>query len=117
MRKVYGFNNPSFITYEKNSGKRRVEVAGYIPADKQILAMINAGQRLDNARKNFDFDESHPVDESIPCDPTRSKGYDIAEASQDLRSTGIHRAGRKKVEVPPVVLNPSGASEPVQAKP
>jgi hypothetical protein len=70
---------------EENSGKSKVETAGYIPAQVQIERLILAGKRLsDFRREQYDFG----ADEQVPddfVDPTRSPGYDLADAARDAR--------------------------------
>lgn len=64
---------------ESNNGERMVEIAGYIPANKRIENIINAGQRLMNSRsEQYDFPDGKD-DGSI--DPTRRLDFDMAEAS------------------------------------
>lgn len=73
---------PPEVDFEKNSGEKKVEKAGYMPAEVQIFQMIQAGQRLGEARKEmFDFAPGQEVDEDV-FDPTRSPGFDMADASQ-----------------------------------
>ena len=51
----------------------KVETQGYIPADVQIMRMIDAGRRLDNFRReNFDFGSEEEVEDDF-IDPTRSQ--------------------------------------------
>lgn len=67
---------------EKNSGNSIVEKAGYVSAQKRIESLILAGHRLDASRKaQYDF-EHDQVDEDFE-DPTRTPGYDMADAFQD----------------------------------
>lgn len=69
---------------EINSGKRITEQSGYIPAKEKIEEMIFAGQRLNIARdKQYDFN-GEKIDEDFD-DPTRRPGYDMAEASMEIR--------------------------------
>jgi len=66
---------------EKNNQLRKIEVAGYIPAKKRIENIINAGMRLMEARSNqYDFPDGN--DDGFSMDPTRKKGYDMADATQ-----------------------------------
>lgn len=66
---------------EINSGERLVETAGYMSAQKRIENMILAGQRLVDYRKNhYDFQDGE-IDENF-TDPTRSPGFDMADAFQ-----------------------------------
>ena len=45
--------------------------------------MILAGQRLDKARSQYDFESEEDIDEDL-YDPTRSGNYDLADATQSL---------------------------------
>lgn len=80
--KFYTNYDPPEIVFEKNSGEKKVEKAGYMPAEVQIFQMIQAGQRLGEARKEmFDFAPGQDIDEEL-FDPTRSPGFDMSDASQ-----------------------------------
>ena len=74
------YNRPNLVE-EVNDGKSKVETAGYVPAEVQIMDMLSAGIRLNEYRKDrFDF----AADEVVPddfIDPTRSPGFDLADAS------------------------------------
>lgn len=60
---------------------RITESAGYITAKQRIENMILAGQRLVEYRKGrYDFEADQPVDYNA-YDPTRSKNFDMADAS------------------------------------
>ena len=51
---------PNKCTPESNSGEIKVETAGYIPAQKRIENLINAGQRLKEFRESqFDFPDEN----------------------------------------------------------
>lgn len=68
---------------EKNSGKQRVELKGFITNEQRIQNIINAGNRLMVARsQQYDFAPGQPVDENA-IDKTRNPGYDMADMSQD----------------------------------
>lgn len=83
--------------YEINSGEEIVEKAGYVPANVLIENMIYAGNRLDFARSEYyDFADAETVDQDF-IDPTRSKGFDIADASYMLRSAQGRIAEQKKI--------------------
>jgi len=70
---------------ESNSGITKVERAGYIPAQKRIENLMLAGQRLVQSRKEaFDFPDGK-IDFSF-TDPTRTKGFDMADAFQNMES-------------------------------
>ena len=79
----------------------KTETAGYIPADKQIEMFIQAGRRLDQARKEqYDFAEGEEVPEDVVVDPTRSGSFDLADASQLGRALGkkAESARREKAD-------------------
>lgn len=64
---------------EAGGGPRIVETAGYIPIQAQIAQFINAGKRLEDYRKQYDFGMGQPVPEDF-IDPTKRKGFDIIDA-------------------------------------
>lgn len=67
--------------YEVNNGEDITEKVGYVPANVLIENMIYAGQRLDLARSDmYDFKDEDEVDDEY-IDPTRSPGFDLADAS------------------------------------
>lgn len=66
---------------EKNSGVSLVEKAGYVSAQKRIESLILAGHRLQESRiAQYDFEHNN-LDEDFD-DPTRTPGYDMADAFQ-----------------------------------
>jgi len=68
--------------YEKVNNKKLVETAGYIPAKIRIENLMLAGKRLAEARDLlYDFQEGEEIDENF-TDPTRSKNFDMADATQ-----------------------------------
>lgn len=70
---------------EKNSGKTKVETAGYVSPKRRIEALLNAGMRLQQARKeNYDFPDGK-IDHNF-FDPTRRKDYDMVDAFQDSQN-------------------------------
>lgn len=73
------------INYEVNSGEVIVEAQGYISAKDRIEALLDAGMRLKEYRKSqFDFQFDEEPDPDF-VDPTRSPGYDLADASRDMQ--------------------------------
>lgn len=88
-------------TPEKNSGEILIEKAGYISAEKRITNLMLAGQRLVESRKaQYDFPDGN-VDEDF-SDPTRRKGYDLADSTQDRLSLSVkikEQLGRKSDEM------------------
>lgn len=96
---------------EKNSGKTLVETAGYISAQKRIENMILAGQHLVDFRKSqFDFPDKDSINDDF-YDPTRSKNYDMADASQ-ARIAIAHKYNNVQKNVN---SEPAAATEPVAA--
>jgi len=82
MRKIYDFQNLPPSDPEKNDGELIVEIGSYIPAKQQIESFIQSGRNLQAARQGrYDFEGE--VDEDF-TDPTRSPGFDMADASQLL---------------------------------
>ena len=83
------FANPPEVDLEKGGGEKLVESAGYISAEEQILSMLNAGVRLDEARReayDTDSDIDGDIDfDSVPVDPTRMPAFDPADASAIAR--------------------------------
>lgn len=72
---------------EKIDKETIVEQSGYEPADRKIMNMIFAGQRLKESRREmYDFDGEND-DYDTPIDPTRKPGLDLAEASSILMET------------------------------
>ncbi|WNK14082.1 MAG: hypothetical protein [Microvirus sp.] len=66
---------------EVNSGELITETAGYVPAQIRIEDMIMAGQRLELGRAaQFDFNGVKPEEDFY--DPTRNRGFDMADAFQ-----------------------------------
>lgn len=81
----FQFGNPPAPVYETGGGEKLVDASGYISAEEQILSMLQAGIRLDESRKELYDDESEGEDidfDSIPVDPTRMPGVDMADISQ-----------------------------------
>ena len=66
---------------ELGGGEKLVEVAGYIPAHKQIDNLLKAGKRLMSYREQYDFTGDDKIDEYFN-DPTRARNFDLADASQ-----------------------------------
>ena len=87
------------------------EQAGYIPPKVQIENMILAGQRLDHARSQYDFESEEDIDEDL-YDPTRSGNYDLADATQS--SLGVEARLREAAEKPSQTAQeaPEEVSEP-----
>lgn len=73
---------------EMNDGKSDVETAGFIPKNRKIQIMLTAGKRLEDMRKAgvFDFMPGVEPDLYVQVDPTRSKAFDLADASAILRN-------------------------------
>lgn len=60
----------------------KVERSGYVSAQRRIENLIQAGVRL-KAYRQEQYDFEHGKIEETAFDPTRRKGYDMAEAFQD----------------------------------
>jgi len=100
---------------ERVGGQRLVEVAGYVSAKQRIESLIQAGQRLRAYRESqFDFPDKDKIDENA-WDPTRRKGYDLADATQDKLALEARQNARKAVPKPRSV--DSGASGGIQEAP
>lgn len=106
MDLVHCFNYKQPIE-EINSMEKLVEDFGYVSAEEKILSMINAGIRLQNARDDL-YDLTEEEDESTDWnrleDPTRSPGYDLADASH-----GLCRASNSIDEINKVLDSPKKA--------
>lgn len=105
-------------TPEINSGELLVETAGYISAKERIENIMLAGQRLDNYRKGrFDFEDEKSIDMSF-VDPTREKGFDLADATQAELGVTARLEDQKRVTDEALKASqtaleaPQGSSEP-----
>ena len=87
------------------------EQAGYIPPKVQIENMILAGQRLDHARSQYDFESEEDIDEDL-IDPTRSGNFDLADATQS--ALGVEARLREASQKPSQTAQeaPEEASKP-----
>lgn len=83
---IYDQYNRPPEAFEKVSDETITETAGYVPSDRQIEDMIIAGRRLNEARAQaFDFAPGEEDDGEF-YDPTRSPGFDLADASRLVRN-------------------------------
>jgi len=104
--------SPNKILPEKNSGKSLVESVGYIPAQKRIENLMTAGQRLKDYRnEQFDFPDEKSIDHDF-TDPTRSKNFDMADATQLSYQTERNIINSKKAV--DMALKSSQAAEKAQ---
>lgn len=73
---------------EVNSGELKVETAGYVPADKLVKRMIDAGKRLAMIRASGAGygDEGLADGEEPVVDPTADADFDLADASNLAQS-------------------------------
>ena len=95
MRKIFDFQNPPPADPEKNDGELVVEIGSYIPAKQQIESFIQSGKNLQAARQGrYDFEGE--VDEDF-TDPTRSPGFDMADASQLLMQAEANISEARKM--------------------
>lgn len=68
---------------EVGGGPRIVEASGYIPTKIQVENMLLAGQRLNEYRKEqYDYSDGDSVPDDVVPDPTRSPGFDLADATR-----------------------------------
>lgn len=92
MRNIYTPDKRPPEDHEVNSGVILVETAGYVPAEVRIREMIDAGQRLMEARADaYDF----RYGESVPDDyvnPLHDRGLDPVELNAAL--SDIARRGK-----------------------
>ena len=95
MREIYDFQNLPPSDPEKNDGELVVEIGSYISAKKQIESFIQSGKNLQAARQGrYDFEGE--VDEDF-TDPTRSPGFDMADASQLLMQAEANISEARKM--------------------
>lgn len=75
------YNRPEKVL-EKNSGEIVVDTSGYIPKNKLIESMKDAGERLAvNLATMYDHAPEEKVSENdMRLDPTRSGSFDLADA-------------------------------------
>lgn len=100
----------SEFTVEKGGGERITDSAGYVPAKIRIEQMIQAGRNLVDFRRgeNYDINEGDS-EEDVVMDPTRVRGFDMADASRlqrEIASRGTKKErekneGKEKVDEPP----------------
>lgn len=82
--------------YETNDGTTFVEMQGYEPAKIKIENMILAGKRLQMSRNHqFDFNSMEEIDDNF-FDPTRSKSFDMIDASMMLDQVNARLAAQEK---------------------
>jgi serine kinase of HPr protein (carbohydrate metabolism regulator) len=66
--------------------KSETLLRGYVDHNERIGKMIQAGINLEEWRKGrYDFPEGTDENSEFPNNPTRRKGYDMADASEDQR--------------------------------
>lgn len=101
----YSWMNRPPTTKEKGGGPVLVDRAGYVPAKKRIEAIMLAGKQLLTARREeYDADINVNIDNLIP-DPTRSPGYDLADAAEQTAMINARRrnaaeAAKRKITPP-----------------
>lgn len=95
MRELYSFQNLPVNDPEKNDGELIVEIGSYISAKKQIESFIQSGKALTASRQGrYDFEGEVDMDFT---DPTRSPGFDMADASQLLAQAEANISEAKKI--------------------
>lgn len=95
------FLRPDFDDFNPGGGEVLTESAGYIPIDKQITDMINAGQRLGDYRKGiYDYDGEEEIDlNDVKLDPTRDADFDEGDALRALKvSEEAYRNAKELVD-------------------
>lgn len=76
------FMRPTEGVLEYPSDKSNVQTAGYRTTADQIMALMDAGIRLQHAREDmYDFVDDESIDDTF-YDPTRSNDFDLADAAQ-----------------------------------
>lgn len=97
---------------EENDGELLVETAGYVPADRKIESMIDAGRRLKDFRAGYEFQDDEDVPDDY-LDPTRDPGFDLADATRlthqylaRMTPKALNRAPGEPETVPPVESTP-----------
>lgn len=87
--------------------KSRVDLYNFVPKNKIIKSLVEAGKRL-GPSGTFDIPSNGPeVDlDELECDPTRHPSFDMADASQMLRglkdkavADKIYRSKMKKGQI------------------
>lgn len=81
------FNRPKRIPEKIDREGSKVETAGYMAPNVLISNVLKAGQRLREYRRGIyaNTDTVNPADDrDIDIDPTAAKGYDLAQAADDL---------------------------------
>lgn len=73
-----------------------VETGSYRPVNDVISNMILAGKRLEASVQGYEFSDGEEVPEDYE-DPTRTPGYDLADASRDLAAAQERLAYAKAV--------------------
>ena len=87
------FDRPEPVK-EVNSGELLVEVAGYVPAKKQIENLLFAGKRLDEFRRHeYEFQDGEEIPPGY-IDRTRTPNFDVVDAG-----TLTERFEKKKQEI------------------
>jgi len=81
---------------EKMNSMTKTETAGYVSPEKQITNLLHAGVRLGEYRKElFDIVGTEGVEE-VPI--VRMRNFDMADASEELRSISARNAERKRIK-------------------
>lgn len=112
---IRSFVNRPKVKPEVHKKGSKVETAGYISAERRIREMIKAGERLDTYRKmRYDSNElSDELLETLPADPTRAKGFDMADAS--MLKNNVVEPMRRNALKKPADLSPAPSKEPAKA--
>lgn len=103
---------------ELGGGERITEQAGYIPPDRQIGAMMNAGKRLAQARREaYDYGDELPEELPVPSIGTYSDKTDLIDMSRKRekeKETRIaeYQAKKESATAPDPVVKPESETKP-----
>lgn len=103
------FDRPDFLDQSEIMDQESdVDTSGYRSVEEQIRAIMDAGQRLHQARvEEYDYPNDDSLSDEVN-DPTRSMDFDMADASQMMNELAMkQRKGATKVAKP--AKSPSGS--------
>ena len=112
------FSDKPFVEeFEAGGGEEIVDAAGYVPAEQQILTMINAGIRLDENRKEMYDYEGHVTPDlelgDIGFDVTRLPNTDPADIAQ-LQLLVNARLAEQAAAAEKAAAEPAAAEPPTE---
>lgn len=84
INKIQRYCDYPNATLEKNGGKRITRSSGYVPINKQIEMLEDAGKAMEDFREgSYDYQDEDVIQFTI--DPTRAPNFDHADASEYKR--------------------------------